>query len=305
MSKYSIKDLALLSGIKAHTIRIWEQRYDLLTPLRTNSNFRSYHLDDLKYLIRIAGLNLAGKRISALAEKTREEIADGFTMLRLESMSPEIHVQSLLIDMLDLDEIGFRKNLKSIQSKIGFDDTCTKVCFRLIEKCNLVLTKRKMPSSYEHFAHALIRNYIITQLESSTFKPNPNAKTFVLFLLENYFHESALHYSTYKLKQSGHRVIYLGLGVSPDNILELNADLKIDYLLTTTHNSLTDRKIKKRFKKITEALNKGTVLVVNSLNAESLIEGNKKGTSKALTSDEALLEFLNTDFGSQSDRQVA
>jgi len=305
MSYYSIKNLALLSGIKPHTIRIWEQRYDLLTPMRTDSNFRYYSLDDVKYLIRLAGLNLAGNRISALAEKTKEEIQDEFLELRTRTKNPEVYVQSLLIDMLKLDEVGFKKNLKSIQSKIGFDDTCTKVCFRLIEKCNLVLTKRNMPSGYEHFAHALIRNYIISQLESSTVEPKTNAKTFILFLLENDFREFALQYCACKLKQMGHKVIYLGLGVSPDNILELNADFKIDYLLTTTHKSHTDNKIKKHFKKITDALDTGTLFVVNSFEAESLIQDNKIGTSKALTSDEALIDFLNTDFNATTDKQVA
>jgi len=95
MANYSIKDLALLSGIKPHTIRIWEQRYELLKPHRTDSNFRSYSKDDVQYLIRLAGLNLDGNRISTLATKSRQEIVDGFESLCSSTQNTAVYVLKL------------------------------------------------------------------------------------------------------------------------------------------------------------------------------------------------------------------
>jgi len=283
-----------MSGIKPHTIRIWEQRYDLVNPERTDANFRCYNTRDVVYLIRLAGLNHDGHKISSLAEKTREEITSDFDELKMRATNPEFFVQCLLINMLNLDQVSFMANLALSQSKIGIDETCTEVCFKLIEKCNQVLTKRKINSCYEHFAHALIRNHFLSnQIELKNSDLNRNGKTYVLFILESDFHECELLYASYKLRKAGHQVIYLGFKINADHINEIARDIPVDYFLTTINTFSSKKKIENNIKKILAELDDKSTLIIHSKNADKLVPQESKAKCISLTDLAEFKSFLN------------
>lgn len=295
-----------MSGIKPHTIRIWEQRYNLLSPMRTDSNFRNYAKEDVKYLIRLAGLNLDGNRISTLAEKSRQEIKQEFQELKDQSANADVFVQSLLIDMLNLDEESFIYNLKLIESRIGFENTYYKVCLKLIEKCDVVLTKRKILSCYQHFAQALMRRHLVvkhSRLASDL--TQPGAKTFVLFLLDIAYHECALLFAAYKLKSIGHRVIYLGIDVSPENLSEIQESMEVDYLYTAVLNTVASKKIKNGISKIKVDPDNPALLVVNSPDAAFLLSDFDNDQGVALSSTDSLKEFFETISLNADKQQVA
>jgi len=281
-----------MSGIKPHTIRIWEQRHNLLTPTRTESNFRTYSPEDVRYLIRLGGLNANGHKISALANMSREDITKEFEDLRSRTMNPEVFIKCLLIDMLNLDERSFKHNLEFTQSRIGFDDTCTEVCLRLIEKCSLVLSKRKVASCYEHFAHALMRDHFLKQrVEPLNVPRDFEAKTFVLFLLESDSHECGLLFIAHKLRCFGHRVLYLGFDIRPENLKEISEVEHVDFYVTTVHEFIPKAKIKRSIKKMCDEMSDAATLVAIGKEAESFLPEGHNAAHISMSMAEALINF--------------
>jgi len=177
------------------------------------------------------------------------------------------------------------------------------VCFEVIEKCNLVLTKRKMHSAYEHFAHAMFRNHLLSQTPDAP--ADSNAKTFVLFLLEGDFHECPLLFSSYKLKQLGQKVIYLGLSVSPENLVEVCKDVEVDYMLTTMYSQTKQKKIISQLRKIIDGITDNTKLVVSAYFANSLMSEEKKDSCILLSSIEEHRQFLENIAPGRPGMQVA
>ena len=131
MANYSIKDLEKLSGIKAHTIRIWEKRHNLITPQRTNTNIRYYSDSDLKKILNVSILNNLGHKISKISNLTIDELSAKVLELTEKSEHKELEIERMILSMIELDEANFEKLLGSLIMKYGFDDTVIKIIYPL------------------------------------------------------------------------------------------------------------------------------------------------------------------------------
>jgi MerR family transcriptional regulator, light-induced transcriptional regulator len=232
MIRYSINDLEKITGIKAHTIRIWEKRYDVVHPERTDTNIRFYNDDDLKKLLNISSLNKHGIKISEIVKMTKSELCEKIMEISNRSNDYDSYINSLVISMIEIDEDKFEKVLSSAIIKMGFEKTITHVIYSFLTKVGILWQVGTINPAQEHFITNLIRQKIIIAIDGQDNSPKPDAKTFLLFLPENELHEMGLLFYSYIIKKAGHRVIYLGQSVPLKDILEIIKIRKADFILT-------------------------------------------------------------------------
>jgi DNA-binding transcriptional MerR regulator len=232
MGQYSIKEVETLSGIKAHTLRIWEQRYDFLKPKRTDTNIRYYTDEQLRTILNIGTLNRNGIKISRIAEMRPEQLKTEVLKIQNVTEHPDHLLDSLIHSMLDFDEQRFEKTLSSAILKLGFDNTFTKLVFPFLIRTGVMWQAGSVRVVQEHFISNLIRRKISAAIDGVYVEPTEKSKKFVLFLHENETHELLLLYTEYILRKQNHRVVYIG---STMPLSELDFTLKHfnpDYLVT-------------------------------------------------------------------------
>ncbi len=242
MIKYSIKDLEQLSGIKAHTIRIWEKRYGLFEPERTPTNIRYYSDEDLKKLLNVTILNRNGYKISNIVSMENGEMNE-----RIIEISDSFHdftnqIEQLTVAMIDFDEVRFERVLSSSVIKIGFDETVTRILYPFFERIGVLWQIGTIYPAQEHFVSNLIRQKLIIAIDGQVgnFKIDP--QTFLLFLPPNEWHELGLLFYNYLIRKAGHNVIYLGQSLPLEDLSEIKNKQKIDYLFTYFTTPITDKK---------------------------------------------------------------
>ena len=232
---YSINDLARLSGIKAHTIRAWEQRYKLLSPNRSLRNIRFYSDHDLKFLLNISVLIRSGCKISHLSKLSHLEIRQRINNLEKEFSPGEFFQKqcgSLVESMLDLNEPEFDAIISVSVSKCGFEDTMVNLIIPFLGKIGMMWRTGESSVIQEHFVCNLIRKNLCAAIHSLPKSLHSKNDTYVLFLPKNELHELGLLFSEYILRARGKKVIYLGQSVPIDEIIEFSKKMKPDYLLT-------------------------------------------------------------------------
>jgi len=233
MVRYSIKDLEKLSGIKAHTIRIWEKRYKLVEPARTSTNIRYYTDEDLKKLLNVSMLNRYGFRISNIVAMSQEEMNRRLTDISLHDSDYDLEVENLVLSMIELDESRFERILSSSIVKYGFEETMTGILHRFFEKIGVLWQTGTITPAQEHFVSNLIRQKLIKAIDNLKFPDAINLKSFLLFLPENEYHEIGLLFFHYLIKKHGHQVIYLGQNVPIHDLKEIATLREIDFLFTS------------------------------------------------------------------------
>ena len=212
MNSFTIKDLENLSGIKAHTLRIWEQRYNFLKPERTFTNIRYYSNNELKTILNIALLNKYGYKVSHIDKMSGDEIRDKVLTLNQQEAQQERIVNELVQHMVDLDTKAFEETLSSYILSRGIERTITQIIFKYLEKIGILWLTNHINPAQEHLVTNIIRQKLIVGIEgvSSPLKVN---KTILLFLPEAEYHEMGLLFMYYLLKSRGIEVIYLGTNV--------------------------------------------------------------------------------------------
>jgi DNA-binding transcriptional MerR regulator len=231
MGNYSIKDLEKLSGIKAHTIRIWEKRYNVINPDRTDTNIRTYSDEDLKKLLNIAVLNQNGFKISKIAKLNRLELNDKVAGLGESHVPLAIHVDRLVVSMIDLDRKKFNEVLEECSANYGFEQTCLGVIYPFLEKVGVLWTIDQIHPAQEHFISHLIRQKMMVAIDIAQNKI-VNGKKFILFLKEGEYHEIGLLFYHFVLCSLGHEVVYLGQSVPYDDMVKVAERHNADCLLT-------------------------------------------------------------------------
>jgi DNA-binding transcriptional MerR regulator len=235
-SRYSIKDLERLSGVKAHTIRIWEQRYNLLQPDRTDTNIRLYNDQDVKLLLNVSLLLKHGGKISHICKLSVQEIAGKIGELANANISREpfceSQVNSLVVAMLQFEELRFEETLADCIEKMGFEFTMLNVIIPFLQKIGMMWLSGESSILQEHFISNLIRRKMLVAIDSLPIVDNPKAETFLLFLPESELHEVGLLFSKYLLKARGKRVMYLGQSLPREDVQIYCREFKPDYLLT-------------------------------------------------------------------------
>ncbi len=230
--RYSIKDLERLSNIKAHTLRIWEQRYGMLTPQRTDTNIRFYTDTELRYILNVSLLNQNGYKISKISLLTTEEIEREVKRITNSKSDHESQINALVIAMIDLNEVSFNKIFNDSIMRLGFEETVIQIIFPYLEKIgNLWITGSIRPL-HEHFISNLIRQKFIVNIEAHPKQIKPNAKIFLLFTPENEIHELALLFKYYLLKSRNHDVIYIGLNIPIYDLVSVFNHQQPDFLVS-------------------------------------------------------------------------
>ncbi len=230
---YLIKDLEKLTGIKAHTIRIWEKRYKVVRPKRTSTNIRYYCDNDLKRLLNISVLLKQGFKISQLSELSDEELGEKMMSLYYHPQAEEIRIDNLVTAMVDLDEPLFEKTINLSTLNLGFEHTVLKIIYPFLERIGILWLSGSINPAQEHFVTNLLRQKLLVAIDSLVVRPSRDSKRFILFLPENELHELGLLFYSYLVRKAGHRIIYLGQSVPYSDVLEVARFKDPDMLVTS------------------------------------------------------------------------
>lgn len=230
MGQYSIKDLEVLSGIKAHTLRIWEQRYKLVEPKRTDTNIRFYTDEQLKLVLNVSLLNNMGYKISKIAKLTPLEIAQEVLNIDHKDLKEDLLINQLVEGMVSLNKELILKILHKSDDFDSLTDFFLKVVFPFLGRVGMLWTSNSINPGQEHFASNIIKRFLIDRIEALE-EPQSDAAMFLLFLPEGDWHEMSLLVAEYILKKNGKRVLYLGASVPNSDIEAIMELTKIDYLL--------------------------------------------------------------------------
>ncbi len=233
MAVYSIRDLENLSGIKAHTIRIWEKRYNLIEPHRTTTNIRYYTDFELKKILNVAVLNKHGIKISNIAKLSDAEMKE--EIMRVSDANPDLKhaLDSLIVAMIDMDEIKFTSILSKSVSKKGFKSAMLEIVYPFLNRVGVMWQAGDVNPVQEHFVSYLIRQKMIAAIDDISNVFRTDAQSFLLFLPEGEWHEIGLLFASYLVKEAGHKVIYLGQSVPYTDVLATGASTHVDHLLLT------------------------------------------------------------------------
>jgi DNA-binding transcriptional MerR regulator len=224
MNAFTIKDLENLSGIKAHTIRIWEQRYSFLNPQRTDTNIRFYSNNELQTVLNIALLNKYGYKISHIDRMTSVEMNEKILTLSQVEAQQERLVNDLIYSMVDMNVEDFEALLDTYIGLKGIEKTIIQIIFPFLERIGILWMTNHINPGQEHLVTNVIRQKLIVGIE--TIKSHFKAKTnMLLFLPESEHHELGLLFAHYLLKSRGISVLYLGANV-PLKDVEFVAKLK-------------------------------------------------------------------------------
>jgi MerR family transcriptional regulator, light-induced transcriptional regulator len=237
MAQYSIKDFENLSGIKSHTLRIWEQRYNLLSPKRTATNIRFYDDDDLKLLLNVVLLNNNGVKISKISKMTSEELKNEVIRITSSRFEYSNQIDALTLSMIELDENQFDKIISTNILHYGFEQCMVNIVYPFLTKIGVLWITGSITPAHEHFMSNLIRQKLIVAIDGQINIQGPNTKKYVLFLPESEMHELGLLFYTYVLKSRQNKVIYLGQNLPASDLSAVCEIHKPDYLLTNITSS--------------------------------------------------------------------
>ena len=223
-SVFSIKDLENLSGIKAHTIRIWEKRYAILEPMRTNTNIRNYDLVNLQKLLNVVLLNSYGYKISRIAEFSTDKISVLVREIVSEKNSKNHAINAFKMAMVNFDQGLFLNTYNNLLSEKTFRQVFFEVIIPLMNEIGLLWQSGTISPAQEHFISFLIKQKLLINTEKvQILEPTRNDKVFVLYLPENEIHELGLMYLNYEILLNGYKTIYLGESVPIDSLEDMKS----------------------------------------------------------------------------------
>lgn len=216
---FSIKDLENLSGIKAHTIRIWEKRYNILEPMRSDTNIRNYDLKSLQKLLNVVLLNEYGYKISRIAEHSSEKIEILVREIISEKSTKNHALNAFKMAMINFDQALFFNTYNSLLAEKSFRDVFYEVVVPLMEEIGLLWQAGTISPAQEHFISFLIKQKLLLNTEKlQSLEPTRTDKVFVLYLPENEIHELGLMYLNYEILLNGYKTIYLGESVPIESL---------------------------------------------------------------------------------------
>jgi len=234
MKPYQINDLERLTGVKAHTIRIWEKRYSLISPNRTDTNRRYYDDDQVKRLLNVTTLLAKGHKISKIAAYTDDEIHGFVQEITEDSDAASVataFVNDLISCMLSFDEAGFEKVFSAAVLRMGLYMSMLDVVYPFLARVGLLWSVDKTAPMQEHFASCILRRKLLAAIDG-LLPPQNNSKKFLLFLPPDEWHEVGLLFASYIIRSKGYTIVYLGQNVPVENMPKLVADVRPDFLLT-------------------------------------------------------------------------
>lgn len=218
MNHFTIKDIENLCGIKAHTLRIWEQRYKLFTPKRKESQHRTYDSEDLKELLRISFLYHNGYKISKIAAMSAEQIEKEIVSIKPDPCNYEIYVHQLLESSLVFDKEGFEKIINNLVLRIGLEKCILYVFYPFLQRIGLLWMTNHVIPAQEHFSSHIMRKKIICATDAIENNHEKDDCNVIVFSPVGEMHEIPLLVVNYLMRKQGVRTTYFGVNVATDTL---------------------------------------------------------------------------------------
>lgn len=278
MSIYSIKQLELISGIKAHTIRIWERRYGLFSPVRTATNIRKYNDSDVRLILNITLLLNRGYRISKVANKTLDEISK--LTLQQDQNNTTIEknsIEPLILATLSFNSVNFKAHINKNIKESGFNKTYEQLILPFFDRIGLLWQAGVIQTTHEHFATNHIKHLITFNYESLK-DSNNDGLPIIFFLPEGEFHEISLLYSAFALKGIGFRTIYLGQSTPVEDVIKTSNDLNVELLFTSVSSKFSSINLKDFFSALQKGIPNSSLFVtghISNIEPKSIPKGVK------------------------------
>jgi MerR family transcriptional regulator, light-induced transcriptional regulator len=288
MQNFSIRQIEILTGIKSHTLRIWELRYDFFKAPRKESNLRFYTNEDLKKLLCISFLYHNGWKVSKIASLSEEEIVAEVEKIPIGNDNYPTVVQHLLKAAIDFNEAEFVSILNEVQAKTGFEKLVTDVCYPYLYRVGLLWDTNKVIPAQEHFSSYIIQNRVISETEKLSLTQSGEPEL-VLFCPENEFHELPLLYINYLLRKHGWRVLYLGANSKLEALKEAAQLPGIRYLYLHLITNFTGFSIDDYFEELRKTFPDKIILA----SGKSIEESQRNFVNvHLLRRDEAIYSFI-------------
>jgi len=213
---FSISELQQFSGIKAHTIRVWEQRYDALQPDRSEGNTRYYNGKQLRRLLNIVSLVDADHKVSELCKmpdnKLHRLLDAKLSSTTVSDHSHEYFISQIIASAMEFDEAQFDKFFSGAVLRLGLKETYRFILYPALTRLGLLWAQDSLRPAHEHFITSLFRQKILSAIDALPL-PAPAKVKWLLFLPEDELHETGLLFANFLIRQAGHKVIYLGTNV--------------------------------------------------------------------------------------------
>jgi DNA-binding transcriptional MerR regulator len=250
---FSIKDLESLSGIKAHTIRMWEKRYKVLEPKRTETNIRTYGVNGLQKILNIAFLNENGYKISRISKMSEDDISDLVQRITTSKSNTNRAVKSLKVAMMNFDQSLFLRTYDGLLEQNTFREIYNDVFIPLLQEIGFLWQAGTITPAHEQFISTLIKQKLFINIEKLQFeKPSKTDKVFILFLPEEEIHDVGLFYTNYELLLHGYKVIFLGQSLPMEDLSYLSK--LFDYTVFVSYLTVKPEDIEGYLKRFTESI---------------------------------------------------
>ncbi|MCF8253626.1 MAG: MerR family transcriptional regulator [Bacteroidia bacterium] len=291
LGTFSIKDIEAVTGIKSHTLRIWEQRYGIIVPKRSETNIRYYDDSDLKTLLNISVLNDNGYKISEIAKMPKDTICEKVVQIGQSCCEFKFHIRSFVSAMMSFDETGFHKLLNTFILQFGLEEAFLKIVFPFLTEVGLLWQVGTILPSHEHFASNIIKQKLYVAIDGQVGKVNPNKKKFLLFLPESEKHSLGLLFANYLIRNRGHELLYLGQEVPLVDLHEAFGNDCPDYILTMMTAAQPDIDKQEYVNYLSANWPNSKIILTGPqfVNAELSLNEN----TQAIKSLAAFIEFLN------------
>ncbi len=290
MAVYSIRDLEKLSGVKAHTIRIWEKRYQLLQPRRTETNIRYYLDEDVKILLNAALLNRNGYKISKIAKMDEEELNDAILQISARQDNQQVQSDALTLAMLELDEAKFNATIQKRIDTSGFKETMLKVILPFLNRLNVLWMTGSVMPVQENYVAGLIRQKMYVAIDALPL-PKRKASSFILYLPEGENQELSLLFIHYLLRHDGYQVLNLGQNITLKDLQQACDIHRPDYIFTLLNTGLMRLPIKEYIEELSLYC-RSSEIIVSGLQVTRLgIKSNKN--YHVLNGLEEIMKFLS------------
>lgn len=276
MKRFSISDIEILTGIKAHTIRIWEQRYTFLTSKRSETNIRFYDSEDLRLFLNIATLNQNGYKISKISKMDLAEINTIVDDLKGVNFNSGAQVQMLANATLQLDGREFDEVLSGCVKEMGFKNAMDEVIFPFLSKIKFMWQVGIITIAHERFATHLICNKIIVVTSKLPTIKSPTGERYLLFLPYGEAHETGLLFIKYLLKENGQQILYLGADVPLVNLIETILVYEPQYAVSVLTQTRTVAEINTLVNRITQSLPDLSIILAGDQMIENSINSNPR-----------------------------
>lgn len=292
MAVYSISDLEKLTGIKAATLRAWEQRYGIVKPRRTETNIRYYLDEDLRELLNIALLNKNGLRISKIARMREEERAERVAAISSIQVSPDTQLDTLTLSTVELDEFKFSHIVDTNIRQRGFEETMLEVIYPFLDKIGVLYFTGSITPVQEAFISNLIRRKLIAAIDALPTPEPDHGPGFCLYLPAGERQELSLLFIEYLLRKRRFPTAYLGGDVSTSDLIDVVARRPVCYFFTIFSNTFVHEPVEQHVQAVIEGCPDSTLLLTGY--QASIHDFGDTEQVKVLNGLDALLSFLNT-----------